>query len=227
MKLPTIAGLTRPMRAAKHGATGMYRAHKVLLHIARCLVCIVGVGVALTSPVGATDVSLKLTAVEVVDLQDQPHSLWTRMAYRKPPAIKILKISFSSDIDLVELARQNQYHVGRRASICNGEAFDKAQDLAGDSGVYDRSGYVDAYREIASPVVEKHPPYEYYIYINLEPIWKNKRDSDRIDYDLKEHPADVCIEVRGGVMFGGFFAANTLRISKWKLARAIGNAKRK
>jgi hypothetical protein len=200
---------------------------RTFLRMVRSLGCVTCVGAALVSTAQATTViPLQLAAIEIVDLQDRSHTAWTRLSNRQPPSMDVVLLSFSSDVDLADLAQKNTYHVVRRAWICTDEVFDKAKNLRGDSGVYDDIGYIDAYRESKTPPGEKVSAFNYYVYIDLKSPSPSV-DSDVIQYDLRQNPTDVCVDLVGGSPTHKPFASSTLRISKSALIEAVRGAQQK
>jgi hypothetical protein len=136
----------------------------------------------------------------------------------KPPRL-LLKVEFTSTLNLAKFAIDNSYSLGSIAHA------------------YDRSA--DAYAGFASPVIywqgqrlgqhEPDPierrrgpasePIRYYFFTNVARVGPPQPGQD--DFNLLRSPQDICFTLRGGSNSGFGYQSNTVVIPKAVIAAAL------
>lgn len=158
------------------------------------MITTVSMAMCATWPFSSGPRDVRVTSVTRVDFKDQSQLDWEEM--KKPrPSKTILRIEFTTDTDLLALAKKKDYNVTFALGPC------------GKSGVIDMGlgyGYVYANRlhiysdAKATPdytaAVAKGPPFVYQVYAT--PWQPNKVQSP------------VCFTLAGGNMLGGRLRSN-------------------
>jgi hypothetical protein len=160
--------------------------------------------VACTSYVNVTTLSAQIVDTKVLARKDHLAELAVR-------------VSFSTDVKLVELVKDNEYNIGNAISLCSDGKFDSTKILQG--GIYDfnDSGLVDAYRATQlSPDV-----YYFDVYLKSVPL---AGKPNTFIYDLHYQPEDICFYLRGGNMIGQTIHSNTAILPKELLRDALSRA---
>ncbi len=169
-----------------------------------------------------TDSSLHIAApaaVEIVDPRDRPD---VAAHYFNPHEPKVVAmVSFTTDIDLAEYARRNEYNIAiPRTSVCEKrQQIDNSRKYCRDDpshiyGVSDEK--IDAYLDEPDKV-----RYPYHAYFNLQPI--------RLAGRTQEFKYDNSVQSRGRVFPGGGWKhasyqnlpSNVFIISKAAIANAL------
>lgn len=162
---------------------------------------------------------LKLVNVQVVPQEQIPSrdKYWSADAITEP----LLRVTFSSKINLEELAQEHQYNVENVTSICRQSATDQTRRLRGFPSVLDDVGRIDAYRDRNNSTRKRDGLFEYHIYLDL----RQSGISGFYSYDLIRMPADVCFTVNGSkeVGFAALhgFVSNTLIVPKERILSAV------
>ena len=139
---------------------------------------------------------LRVISVSDGDFKDQ-----TQLEYvgQKPrPSIPISRIAFSTNTDLLALAKEHQYNVTFAIGPCGKEGV--VDDGTGFGYVYWGDVIINAYTKDAPGYAEaigKGPPFTYQVYAKRLPA---------------NPPAPVCIALRGGNMLGGKLRSNDAKV---------------
>ena len=89
-----------------------------------------------------------------------------------------------------------------------------------DPYVYDAAGEIDGNRLAAADGTSQDGKDRVYrVFFNAKPVELD--GGDKFLYDLRAHPEDVCIQVRGGNMIGSSYATNVRRLPADLIARAV------
>jgi len=147
---------------------------------------------------------IRVVSVTEVDFKDETQLEWFDLKPR--PSILISRIDFSTDKDLLDLARKHRYNVSFMVGLCSKDGVKDAIGPYGgvywgkvpiDYGVRNKavSGYAEA--------VAKGPPFTYQVYVKKLPL----------------DPSDpMCFTLTGGAMFGGLLRSNyaVIPIGPWR-----------
>jgi hypothetical protein len=164
--------------------------------------------------------SLNFVSASVVNLQDQSEIEWLGGDHR--PSDELLKITFSSSIDLGEIARRYDYHVSTKIYFCEDGADKYKNGIARYSDVYSNQRVVayDMKREAGQRTT--HQQFLYYLYFDVVRSPSFDVFRKRLPgYDLHRDPRDLCVQVHGGNMLGESYDTNILTIPKDAIASAL------
>jgi hypothetical protein len=181
---------------------------------------------------------IELISVELVDQKDQVEMDFFGPNTPRPPR-PLLKVRLRTNPDIHDYIEQNDYSLHQFASICNGNAIDERQKIAGPLSVYDEAGHIWLGRSEGPPVMidpsAPKPPEPvvpplptrktaaqriYHVYWPLKP-WPN----EDFQFDLEREPVDVCLLLRGGAMPLSSFTTNTIKIRKGVIREAIARGR--
>lgn len=128
----------------------------------------------------------------------------------------LLKIVFSTQVDLWAATRRFEYVLMVRAYACNGNS--RTAHLDGDPDIYERNQAISP--DDPEPVGLKGADgrYRYDVYILPRPA----NEADR-SYDLIRRPQDICLTVVAGSFVGLHFESQDLVISRDKVAKALAS----
>lgn len=144
----------------------------------------------------------------------------------KPPRL-LLKIEFTSTVNLSKFVIDNSYNLGVRAYFCDrpGKGDRPGHGFIGLSfpDIYWRSMRLGQHEP--DPIEEQSgaavKPIHYYFYadvVNNETRWINERDEG---FDLLRNPRDICFYVSGGNNSGFGYRSNTVVVPKDVVATAL------
>jgi len=145
------------------------------------------------------------------------------------PSRLLLKIEFTSTVNLAKYAFSNSYTLGINGYFCDrpGKGGYSAADFIGLSvpSVYWRGMEYLEYDPDKIDQFRGGPgrPITYYIYIrvmNNETRWLNEPDEG---FNLMQNPRDICFVVRGGNNTGFGYKSNIVVISKDAIITALRN----
>jgi hypothetical protein len=168
--------------------------------------------------------TLTLLSIQVVPQKQIPRhdKFWDEGVITSP----LVRVDFSTSIDLRSLARRGEYNIDNITSLCVPPVIDRSRKLSGFPGVYDSTGPIDEFRQElpATPRRSAVPPFAYHVYFDV----RQSGIHGFYDYDLVRAPSDICIAVNGTTEheFGSnrHFASRTLVIQKAQLLKAISDA---
>jgi hypothetical protein len=169
----------------------------------------------------------KLESIQIVDLRRQVEIEWLSSEPR--PMKALISATFSTDVDLEAYSRRYDFNVGQDVGVCQEKstAINRSKSLSYYSGVYDSFGEVNSRRKVVSPP-DSSPTYLYHVYIDVmferPGLFREPVGSQAFLYDLRKHPEDVCVQIRGGNMMGMTFRSNTVMIPKEDIAAAISQS---
>ncbi|WP_201837378.1 hypothetical protein [Microvirga zambiensis] len=133
----------------------------------------------------------------------------------------MLRIDFSSNINLSKVAPSSGLNLASRAYFCDDSWF-KAGKLrpVGLTSVFWQGNRLSPGNEDIGSVAS--PPYNYYTYIFVEGrLSYDGREEFKEFYDLRQSIRDICIQVRGANVTS-VSDSNTVVISKEEIAKALG-----
>lgn len=198
--------------------TGLELRHKLRLWSAGLAVVAV-LAAAFGVPPAISPVSdLKLLRVDFVEPAQIPRQdkFWD---YKKP----LIRVEFSSQADLQNLANTRVYAISNQVSICSDKSIDDKRLIEGYPHVFDQIASVYTYdkRKTSRASHDTSAPIIYHIYIDP----RQTKVADWYHYDLIRDPADVCFEVGGfGERLPISFWSNTVVIPKQMIEDAFKRA---
>lgn len=137
---------------------------------------------------------LRVVSVSSADFKDQTQLEYVGQSPR--PSIPISRIDFSTDTDLLALARKHQYNItfaigpcGKDGVVDNGTGFGYVYWGAAVINAYTKDDKAPGYAE----AVAKGPPFTYQVYAKRLP---------------PNPTAPLCLALRGGNMLGGKLRSN-------------------
>jgi len=152
---------------------------------------------ACTWPFGTTGPKdLRVVSVSDVDFKDQPQL--DDVSQRPRPSMPLSRIDFSTNTDLLALAKEHQYNVTFAIGPCSKDGI--VDNGTGFGYVYWGAVTINAYTKEApgyAEAVSKGPPFTYQVYAKRLPA---------------NRPAPVCIALRGGNMLGGVLRSNDAEV---------------
>lgn len=196
------------------------------------------VGIFLTACAAGSPQDLALSSVKAVNYRTQKEipppsaALAGLVGIRNLPQLGIsmndskpnremLRIEFSSNVNLPKFAFQNGYTLFSIAFFCD--------DPNAETPEVGRIGLPDIYYEGVllskydiNPIKDyDKPPFKYYRYISVQSVIIRDKDDDKKEfYDLRKLPRDICLKVRGGNYYG-FFETNTVIITRETIVEAL------
>lgn len=172
--------------------------------------------------VGSGNISdLNFISAEIINYEEQSDIRLKDISSRSLK--KVLIIRFSTDTDILNFVRAYEYNVGVSLSYCDGLKLNESALLQGGPYIYDDVGVIDRYRLEKNNIKSKdHNLYR--LYVNVKSIPLSGRNV--YEYDIGNINNDVCMQLRGGNMFGNKFYSNVVVIDKNKIITAIKNRNR-
>lgn len=138
------------------------------------------------------------------------------------PLVKLLKISFSTSANLVEIADKTDFHIGSDLVSC---------ELIGDKRIATGGGYIYWGKFNVSTKIKNFPQYAEHqqdliknkiaIYSVISSIQYKLTNTGSPLYDLQQSPFDLCLTIRGGDMLGRRFVSNVVVIPKEKISAVL------
>jgi hypothetical protein len=195
--------------------------------------------VLLLMPLGGcisyTPSDLALTSVEAVDLHDQAEVpgpgvsplrgmvdnntltlLGEELTGGEKPHRLVLKVEFTSALDIAKYVTENEYPLGAYAAFC--DHFDYALNIS-FVWVYSR-GYLLGRFERDPFLHDASALKTYYIFVKVEDKARPRDIPPREAFDLRQTPKNVCLVLRGGNgPFG--YKSNTVTIPTATIAAAL------
>lgn len=182
-----------------------------------------------------TPADLQLESLSIVRIADEPQLLPWLNANEKIDRnkIKVLKVAFSSETDIVKFAKSNKYHVGYKAYLCDNknmktEIYSPAYLRAGNESLGDAiylsrsdlenlrggNGRITYFAVIALAGVEINSVYP-------KPVMTS--DSSYLPiYDYQKHISDICIQLSGGAMWvGSTFSSNVFVVPRTAILKTL------
>lgn len=137
---------------------------------------------------------IRVVSVKEVDLKDQTQLRW--LSPKPRPSILVSRIDFSTNKDLLHLARKYRYNVSFMVGLCGTDGV--RETVRPYSGVYWdklRISYRGEDKELPgyAEAIDKGPPFTYQVYVERLP---------------PNPPGLMCITLAGGAMFGGSLRSN-------------------
>lgn len=184
---------------------------------------------------------MRLEMLNIVRLSDMP-GLWSWAHQRndiKPNEISLLKVTFSSELDLVKFAKTNSYNISYNLSACNAKG-----GLSG-GGVFSIPYVRIAGESIGSglgfgrPSLESRREngrfnYEIFIPLHSDELSRIYGSGLVISeekmplYNYSRDRNDLCFELVGAKMwFGASFSSNVIRISHESILKAAEHSPQK
>lgn len=151
-------------------------------------------------------------------------------ASEAPRSVMVLKIQFSSKIDLVEFTERTGFNLSSNLHACKSNGNDK---------VIFRGGYVYWSGFPIEPGIERDPHHAgkvpkrirgqantYNVYISIQSKEVKGGPFASPAYDLSKNPQNLCLQLVGGNMAGGIFpwetfVSNTIVIPQEQLSTAL------
>lgn len=167
------------------------RGLKVAIPIVGCLVSLT----ACTWPFGTNGPQdIRINSVTNVDFKNEVQLEWHSVQPR--PSIIVSRIDFSTNTDLLALAREHEYNVSFAVGPCNKDEVTKSVGPYG--GVFWGNGHIYSEtkdREVPgyADAVAKGPPFTYQVYV------------ERLPYSPRDQ---LCFTLIGGNMLGGKLRSN-------------------
>lgn len=138
------------------------------------------------------------------------------------PSVKILKISFSTKANLVEITDKTDFHIGTDLVSC---------ELIGGKRVATGGAYIYWGKFNVNTKIKNFPNYTEHaqeliknkiaIYSVISGIQYTLTNTGSPLYDLQQSPFDLCLTIRGGDMLGRGFVSNVIVIPKEKISAAL------
>lgn len=137
---------------------------------------------------------LRVTSVSDANFQSETELEWISQNPR--PSITISKIEFSTNTDLLALARKHDYNVSFAVGPCSKDGVKQSVGpyggvLWGNGRIY--SGTKDSEVPGYAEAMAKGPPYTYQVFVEKLPA---------------NPPAPLCLTLMGGGMTGGKLRSN-------------------
>ncbi len=167
---------------------------------------------------------LSLKSVEVVDQAKQPELAAMNMSRVEKP-YRLLKVSFTSNVNLPRYLAENSYPIGNTAIFCD-SSQDREMARASWSSVYHSGIKVGSFG--TGPQIEGEGPYTYYSFFTLSrPANQHFVQGKALPaYDLSQKIVDLCFDLRGGAAPSPFgYKSNMVRIPAASIEAALRNSK--
>jgi len=167
---------------------------------------------------------VSFAAVEAVDYYDRPElpSLGDLQMGAGDDTLPkqhklLLRVQFSTSVDLVRFAKSGGYNLGRLAFFC--EQPDEEAD--GNPYVFWQGENISRLdrASLRENGQEEGPPITYYVFIGAV-RGKIKAIPPLPPYDLRRQPRDVCFDLSGGNQMGGY-RSNTVVIPQSAISEAL------
>lgn len=126
----------------------------------------------------------------------------------------LLRITFSSKIDLWAATRRFEYVLMVRSYACNG--LSRTANVDGDPDVYEKGWAIVPERPEPASLRSADGRYRYDVYILPRPAGEEDRS-----YDFFRRPQDICMTVVAGSYVGLHFETSDLVVSRNRIARAL------
>jgi len=189
------------------------RALQTITNLARLLSVPLGSaflsGCMLFSPAGPTDLSL-VSAAET-NYRNVPDSEleWIGGGVRR--SIPLLKIEFSSQIDLIQFAHKHEFIIYNETTLC--PKTDLPIKVSNFSSVFWSTLEVQQYSLASIPCAacSDKDLKQYHIYVAISQLLP---DASHPLYDLRRKPEDLCFKILGADILGRSFTSNTVTVSK-------------
>lgn len=141
----------------------------------------------------------------------------------------LLKISVTSGRNLFRFADRHEFNIGIDVFDC--QTQNGVIDSYGGGRVYWREIEVDPYAEANGKLVRiGHPDdqgrtniYDGYIAVRRDKPDRTLHNVQFPAYDLRKHPLDLCLRIRGGNMLAQTFASNVALVHKADIERALNS----
>ncbi len=149
---------------------------------------------------------LRLASVRKIDpTKAEDAQAYKMMSWLNEP---LLVVEMVMDQDLLSFIKQGDYSLHGTVFFCDRASGDR---LENDPYVYDDEGIVERERDVGlhSPGVTRKKVYRLFVRLRVE----DPKQRGAVPYDLRNITEDVCVQLRGGRMYGGTYASNVLRLS--------------
>lgn len=182
---------------------------------------------ALFAPSGPSDLKL-------VSLDFQSPEVRTRLKQKGGfPSRDEFRVTFSSEIDLMSLSYRHDFNIYNEVMLgcARPEDMSRAEEpsnLERDENVYRSNFNVSSLYRTDGPAdsfVSEEKPIVYEVYFLPSMAGPRPDETAVILQEWKHHRGNVCLQVRGGDIFGGHFESNTLMLSPEALTTAIDKRK--
>jgi hypothetical protein len=193
----------------------MVRGLLLLTSLASAMLC--------TSCISMGVPDLALQSVELVDQAEQPELAGWNVSREEKP-YRLLKVSFTSSIDLPRYLAENSYPMGNTAVFCD-SSQSREFARASSSSVYQNEVKVEGYTYRAP--LQGKAPYTYYSFFNLSRRTNQYyvQGTALPPYDLRQKAVDLCFDLRGGAAPSPFgYKSNIVRIPAALIESAIKNS---
>lgn len=186
-----------------------------------------GLGTAACSTQSYMPNDIRFVSAEIIDIHEHPEIEW--VAFQPPdlPHLEMLAVSFSSDEDLIKLAKRAEYIIGSDGRLCNPDKNNPTR--VGFGYVYWGNFVVDPYvkDDVHGKLSDQRIPGNPIVYRIYSSI---KRPETKFGmypspaYDLLKEPSDICIRVRGGNALEMSFISNEIVIPRESIVAAFQRA---
>lgn len=137
---------------------------------------------------------LRITSVSDANFQSETELEW--ISQKPRPSITISKIEFSTNTDLLALARKHDYNVAFAVGPCSKDGV--KQSVGPYGGVFWGNGHIysgtkDSEVPGYAEAIAKGPPYTYHVFVEKLPT---------------NPPTPLCLTLTGGSMTGGKLHSN-------------------
>lgn len=177
---------------------------------------------------------LQLENLSVVSLNESPQLLpWIGESEKIDRGkIKILEIDFSSDLDIVEFAKKNLYHVSYTAYLCEGlqkklEIYSPGNIRVGNESL---NGATYFGRDTLRDFRNSRGKITYGAVVpiagnEINSLYPASQSKDKLFpplYDPQKYSSDICIQLGGGAMWtGGSFSSNLIVVPRAVILEAM------
>jgi hypothetical protein len=143
-----------------------------------------------------------------------------------PARARFLKVSVSSETDLVQFAKSHGYHVGYSFHVCDARTLEMRDEIYSPADLQVGDRWLDGANYSALASLESMRGIDRRItYLAILPLDSPEMRSlvgNRGDlYRPSQSSADICLRVRGGSMVGGSFESRPIAIAREQVVRAI------
>jgi len=158
------------------------------------------------------------TQQNLIDLTFSPEA--TGMTAPFNTGTVALRITFSSAVDLIDLAKSKTYTMGGDATYC--DVRRGATTIVGGGFVYSSGravrpdyGSIPAHSQKSGARIN----YQLYLPLSRPPVADGTLKSPA--FDLSQDERDICISIRGGNMLWGSFKSNVFVVPKAAIAASL------
>jgi hypothetical protein len=128
----------------------------------------------------------------------------------------LLKVEFSSALDIARYVSENDYSLGAYTSFCNRLNYEAT---ISSPRVYSRGYLLGRFER--DPFRDASTTKTYYLFVEIAQKASPKDIPPREAFDLRQKPEDLCLVLKGGNNSGFGYESNTVTIPSDAIATAL------